>query len=126
MTTGTLLLETPRQLSERSGLSVGQIRTLIRTGRLDCVRVGCRDFIPDGAFEKFVEEGRKKSWEGETKDPASGISRSAGLITSPGLSAVEVASAARAQQTAKRLKLISRSSSAPEEDKVQATPLRCS
>jgi hypothetical protein len=102
--THTRLLETPKQLSERSGLSVGQIRTLMRTGRLECVRVGCRDFIPAGAFEKFIEEGRKKPWEGATKDAASGISKSAGFTTSPGPSTVAAVSAARLRQTATKLK----------------------
>ena len=125
--TGTPLLERPKQLSERTGLSVSQIRTLIRTRRLDCVRVGCRDFIPAGAFEKFVEEGRTKSWEDEIKVPVSVGSKSALLTTSSGLSTVAAASAALARQTANKLKSSSPNGSNSEEGgTAQVIPPQCS
>ena len=99
----TPLLERPKQLAKRTGLSERQIRHLIETGQLRRVRVGCRDFIPVGEFEKFVAEGTQNSWEDGTKDHAFAISKSARPITSPGPSAVAAASAARARETARRL-----------------------
>jgi excisionase family DNA binding protein len=54
--TGKPLLETPKQLAKRTGLSERQIRHLIDTGQLEHVPVGCRVFVAAGALEKFVAE----------------------------------------------------------------------
>ena len=70
------LLERPKQLAKRTGLSERQIGHLIETWQLKRVRLGCRDFIPAGEFEKFVVEGTQKSWEDGTKDHAFAISKS--------------------------------------------------
>ena len=76
----TPLLERPKQLAKRTGLSERQIRHLIETGQLKRVRLGCRDFIPAGEFEKFVVEGTQTSWADGTKDPGFAISRARDLL----------------------------------------------
>jgi hypothetical protein len=108
------LLETPKQLTTRSGLSEGQIRQLIKTGQLQHVRVGCRILIPTGALEKFVAEGTQESWAGGIKDHDFAIFKSVTHSTSPGPSAVAAASARLVRQTANELKRSSRNSSSSE------------
>jgi excisionase family DNA binding protein len=56
--TGTPLLETPKQLAKRTGLSERQIRHLIETGKLEHVPVGSRIFIPAGDSKGSSRKGR--------------------------------------------------------------------
>ena len=102
----TPLLETPKQLAERSGLSERQIRHLIKTGELEHVRVASRVFIATGEFEKFLTERTVKPCQDETKDHAFAISISAKSTTSPGPSTVAAASARLVRQTASKLKSV--------------------
>ena len=75
-------LETPKQLAARVNLSEGQVRNLIRTGRLEHIMVGCRVLIPVGAFAQFLEAKKVKPCQDAIKDrdycrlkPAPGIRR---------------------------------------------------
>jgi excisionase family DNA binding protein len=92
-----LLLETLQQLSERSGLSIAQVRGLIATGRLAHVRVGSRLLIPKGAFEEFIQAETVKPCRDENRGRNFDGSMTERVGTSFGQSEVEVASAARAR-----------------------------
>jgi len=99
-----LRLETSKQLAERVGVSEGAIRTLIRNRQIEYVQIGSRVLIPTGAWERFVTANTVKPCQDVTKVRASVGSKSATASTSPGPSAVAVASAQLAVQTASKLK----------------------
>jgi excisionase family DNA binding protein len=119
-------LETPKQLATRVGVTERKIRHLIRTRQIEHVWIGSRVHIPMGAFARFVEERKVEPCHDEIKGHVSVGSKSAGASTLPGLSMVAAASAARARQTASKLKLSSRSSSTRGSDEAaQMIPLKC-
>jgi len=103
------VLETPRQLAARVGLSKYQIRKLVVTGELEHVLIVKRVHIPLSAWERFIEANTRggKSWQGETRDPSSDGLQSAKPTTSPGQSTVAAASARLAQQAARQLRSFS-------------------
>jgi excisionase family DNA binding protein len=108
------MLETPKQLARRVGLSEGQVRHLINTNQLEFVPIGERKRIPSGAFERFIEERSVKPCRDKIKDRGFVGSTSANASTSHGPKAVAAVSAQLARQTAKKLKSNSRNGSALE------------
>ena len=111
-------LETPRQLAARVGLTIGQVRGLIATGRLEHVMIGSRVHIPNDAFARFLETQRVKTCQDETKGPASDGSLSVTAFTSLGPNTAAAASARQARQIASKLKRPSENGSKPEADAV--------
>jgi len=105
--TDTPILETPRQLAARVGLSERQVRNLMQTRQLAYVCIGSRLHIPTGAFDEFLAKGTVKPWADETKVQGYGGSQSGGASISPGPSAAGAASARLARQTANELKRFS-------------------
>jgi hypothetical protein len=97
-------LETPKQLAERVGLTERKIRHLINTCQIEHVWIGSRVHVPRGAFGRFIDTKKVTPCQDEIKVPVSVGSKNATVSTSPGLSAVAAASAARARQTANKLK----------------------
>ena len=97
-------LETPKQFATRRGLSLGQVRHLIHTRRLEYVMIGTRPLIPTGAWTRFLETSTVNPCPDATKDPVSVGSKSASASTSPGPSMAAAASARLARQTANKLK----------------------
>ena len=67
--TSTPLLETPRQLAERAGISERQVRSLITSGRLAHVKIGGRVMVPAGAFELFLETETVKTMSRRNQGP---------------------------------------------------------
>lgn len=104
-------LRTIPQFCRETGLSRYAVDTLVREGRLDHVVVVQRKLIPDGAYERFIEQNTVTSCRDETQVRASASSTSAASSTSSGLKEVAAGSAALARQTADKLKLLSRRSS---------------
>jgi hypothetical protein len=51
-------VETPKQLAERVGISEGKVRHLIRGDLLEHVWIGCRVYIPAGAWPRFIANQR--------------------------------------------------------------------
>src|SRR6516165_12427689 len=120
-------LETPKELATRVNISEGQVRHLIRTGKLEYVMVGCRVHIPAGAFARFIEARKVKPCQDEIKDRDCAGSTSASVSTSPGPSMAAAASARLARQTANKLKSSSRNGcSAEGAAPAQVIPLRSS
>jgi excisionase family DNA binding protein len=120
-----LILETPKQLAARVGLRERQIRSLIDSGKLEFVMIGKRVHIPDGAFERFIEENRVTKCQDETKVPNFNGAKLAEPITSCGPSTVAVAGARLVRQTANKLKSSSRNGCKQEPaNKAQVIPLK--
>ena len=105
------LLETPKQLAKRVGLTVGAIHQLMNDGKLSFVQIGTRRRIPPGTWEVYIETNTVRPCRDAIKDQSSNFSISAGAFTSFGRNGVAAASAALARQTAQRLKSSSRNSS---------------
>ena len=120
-------LETPKQLAKRVGLTEGKIRHLINTRQLEHVWIGSRVHVPKGAFGRFIEAKKVTPCQDEIKVPVSVGSKNATVSTSPGLNTVAAASAARARQTAKKLKSSSQNGSNSEGGgTAQVIPPQCS
>ena len=69
------LLETPKELAERVGIPVSNVRYLIREDMLDHIFTapGRRNpKIPSGAWERYVESFTIKAAKSESSDAASG------------------------------------------------------
>lgn len=69
------LLETPKELAERVGIPVSNVRYLIREDMLDHIFTapGRRNpKIPQGAWERYVEKFTVKAAKSERRDAASG------------------------------------------------------
>jgi len=99
-----VILETPKQLAARVGLRVRQIRSLIDSGKLEYIMIGSRVHIPDGAFERFVEQNKvTPCLDGTRVQDSNGIVTGQ-LFTSAGPRTDAAASAALARQTAQKLK----------------------
>lgn len=121
------LLETPRQVAERAGISEGQVRYLIGSGRLEYVKIGSRLMIPAGAFERFIETEAVKPRRDEIKGQSHAGSKNGTLTTSPGPNTAGAASAALARQIASKLKRSSPNGSSPENaDMAPVIPLKFS
>jgi excisionase family DNA binding protein len=105
------LLATPKQAASVMGLTVSQVRGLIRDGRIARVRIGNRILIPRDAIERFIQENTVKPCHVEIQEPASASSESGDATTSSGQKMVAAGSAARARQIANRLKSRSPNSS---------------
>jgi hypothetical protein len=103
-------LETPKQLAARVGLSERQIRHLIHSRQLEHVLIGCRVFIPGGAWMRFLEIKKVQPCQDETKALDCAGSPSASASISRGPNEAAAASAALARQTANKLKSRSPSS----------------
>ena len=99
-----MILETPKQLAARVGLKERQIRSLIDSGKLQFVMVGCRIHIPEGEFERFIEQNRVTKCQDGTRDQNSNGTAMVQLGTSHGPRMDAAASAALARQTANKLK----------------------
>jgi len=52
--------ESPKELAQRIGLSVGLIKRLIAENQIEHVIIGARSFVPDGSFERFIEAVKSK------------------------------------------------------------------
>ena len=101
------MLETPKQLAARVGLKQRAIRSLISSGKLEFVMIGCRVHIPEGAFERFIEQNRvTKCQDGTAGLNCTGVP-SVNNGSSPGQMAV-AANARLVRQTANKLKSSSR------------------
>jgi excisionase family DNA binding protein len=111
------LLLTIKQTARKMGLKDGQVRKLIRDGRLAHVRVGSRLMIPRGAIERFIIDNTVQPCRGEIPAPAFDFSKSADAFTSAGLNQAAAGSAALALQTANKLKSHSPSSFTHESEK---------
>ena len=106
-----MILETPKQLAARVGLSERQIRSLIDAGKLEFVMIGCRIHIPDGAFERFIEENKvTPCLDGTRVQNSSGANLPEPTISS-GTRMMAATGARLVRQTANRLKQSSRNGS---------------
>ena len=120
-------VETLKQFASRVGISEGQARHLVNSGRLPHVRIGDRIFVPPGAWPSFLANNTVIRCQDETKDHDYGGSRSGNAFTSLGPNAVAAASARLARQTATKLKSSSRNGCSDEDgEQAQVIPLRCS
>jgi excisionase family DNA binding protein len=121
------LLATPKQASEMMGLSVAQIRALVKSRKLAHVPVGSRNMIPRDAIQQFIVDNMVTPCRAETQDRAFAISASAGAGISCGPSEAAAGSAARALLIADRLKSPSQTSSTlTPERRGRVIPLRSS
>src|SRR5262249_52491785 len=93
------------------GLTERQIRSLIDSGKLEYVMIGCRVHIPDGAFERFVEANKVSPCLDGTKALSCVGAKPVEHITSSGLSMAAAAGTRQALQTANKLKQSSRNGS---------------
>ncbi|HKH81701.1 MAG TPA: helix-turn-helix domain-containing protein [Methylovirgula sp.] len=105
------LLATPRQAAHLLGLTDGQIRDLIRTGRIAHIMIGKRFMVPRDDIERFIAENRVQPCRDATPGQSFDSSRGAVPGISSGRNEVAAASAARARQIAKKLKPSSGNSS---------------
>jgi excisionase family DNA binding protein len=120
-----VLLETPKQLAARVGLKERQIRTLIDSGKLEYVKIGCRVHIPDGAFERFIEHNKVTPCQDETKELNFTGAKTGEPSISFGQSTVAAASRQQALQTASKLRQSSRDGSKPDGgQQAQVIPLK--
>jgi len=87
------VLETLKQLADRVGISSGQARHLVHSGRLEHVRIGARIFVPEGAWERFITANTVTLCPDATVAPDYGGSQSASASTSLGPSTAAAASA---------------------------------
>jgi excisionase family DNA binding protein len=121
------LLLTIKQAARKMGVKDGQIRKLVRDGRLAHVKVGSRAMIPRGAIEQFIAENTVQPCQGEIRGPVYGSSKSADASTSAGLNQAAAGSAARALQIANKLKSHSPNSSTPDSEQAdRETPRKSS
>ena len=86
-------VETLKQLAERVGISLGQARHLICSGRLQHVRIGARILVPEGAWERFITANTVTLCPDATVAPDYAGSQSASASTSPGPTTAAAASA---------------------------------
>ena len=93
------ILETPKQIATRVGISIGAINRLMNDRKLSFVRIGTRRVIPPGAWEDYIEAHTVKSWRDAIKDQNSNIFKGANPSTFFGQNEAAAASAALAQQT---------------------------
>ena len=115
------------QTAKVMGLSVSQVRQLIRSRRLEHILVGRRPFVPKTAIPRFIAENTVQPCHDETPAPVSASSKSGAVFTSAGPKLVAAGSAARARQIANKLKSPLRSSCASEhEPAARVIPLKSS
>ena len=120
-----MTLETPKQLAARVGLTERQIRGLIDSRKLEYVKIGCRVHIPDGAFERFVEQNKVTPCQDETKGQDSSGIVTVQPSTSAGQRTDAAASVRLARQIANKLKSCSpNGSKLGHENEAQVIPLR--
>jgi hypothetical protein len=100
-------VETPKQLAARVRISERKLRRLIQIRRLEHVMIGCRVYIPVGAWARFLKAETVLPCHDETKDRDSAGSTSASASTSHGPNGAAAASARLARQTANELKSFS-------------------
>jgi excisionase family DNA binding protein len=105
------MLATPKQAAKELGVTVGQIRGLVRENRLAHVSIGSRVMIPRDALQQFILNNTVSACQDETPARAFDSSISAAATTSPGPIMGARVSAARARQIANKLKSRSPSSS---------------
>ena len=118
-------VETLKQLAERVGISLGQARHLICSGRLQHVRIGARILVPEGAWERFITANTVTLCPDATVAPDYAGSQSASASISPGPTTAAAASAQLARQTANKLKSSSLNGcSGGLSEKAQEIPLR--
>ena len=86
-------VETLKQLADRVGISLGQARHLVCSGRIEHVRIGARRFVPEGAWERFITTNTVMPCPDATVAPDYAGSLSASASTSPGPSTAAAASA---------------------------------
>ena len=98
------LLQTITQTAAIMGLKYGQVRGLIREGRLAHVKIGSRFMIPRGAIEEFIRGNTVQPCQGEIPGRVYATSNDAAYSTFAGPNQVAAESAARALQIASRLK----------------------
>jgi excisionase family DNA binding protein len=109
------MLETPKQCAARLGvISERTIRDLIRKREIEHVRIAGRVYLPEGAFERYVEERKIEPCRDGGTDQGCNGDLTGEPITSSGKSAAASASVRLAQQTANKLKKCSQSGSMSE------------
>jgi hypothetical protein len=96
------------------GLSVLQVRALVRSRRLEHVLVGRRVFVPKAAIPRFIAENTVQPCRGETQAPDFASSSIGAATTSAGPRMGAIGSAQRALQIAASLNSRSPNSSTPE------------
>jgi excisionase family DNA binding protein len=107
-------VETPKQLAERVGISVGKVRKIIALGQLEHVKIGSRIHIPSNAFSRFLENQRATRCQDETTVRTSIGAPNAAVSISPGQSVAAAASAQHALRIASKLKQPSENGCRPE------------
>lgn len=98
------LLASVKETAKVLGLTDGQVRGLLREGRIAFVRVGARLLVPRDAIQQFIIDFTVSPCRDETVVLACTSSKNATATTLDGQSAVAAGSAARAQQIAEKLK----------------------
>jgi excisionase family DNA binding protein len=120
-------VETIKQLAERTGLSKRTIRSIIQSGELEHVCIVKRKYVPEGAFERYVDRNTVRPCRDETKVPSCVGSPNVGATTSPGPSMAAAASARLALQTANELKKsLGNGCTSEAGGPAQVIPLKCS
>src|SRR5262249_18734773 len=85
-------VETLKQLADRVGISLGQARHLVHSGRLQHVRIGARRYVPEGAWERFITDNTVTPCLDATVVPNYAGSQSGSASTSHGPSTAAAAS----------------------------------
>jgi hypothetical protein len=106
------MLCTAKMAAEVMGLKPQQVRSLIRDQKIAYVPIAGRRMIPRDAIEEFIVRNTVSPCHVETPECVSASLRSEAVSTLSGLKAAAAGSAARALQTADKLKSLSPSSSA--------------
>lgn len=89
------LLATPRQAEHVLGLTPGQMRALISSGRIAHIMIGKRVMVPRDDIERFIAENTVQPRPDATQDQSFDSLRNDGLGTSSGRNEAAAASAAR-------------------------------
>ena len=93
-----------RQFCERYDLSRYAVNILIAQGNLAYFLVGKRKYIPEGAWEEYLERKMLLPCQDATTDQGYGFSKNVSVTTLSGQKANAAASAALARRTATKLR----------------------
>jgi hypothetical protein len=100
------------QFGQVIGLTIGQVRAIIRARRIPYVEIGRRFFIPKAAIPRFIEENTVQPCRDEIQDHVCASSKNEVVFTSAGPKLAAAGSAARVRHIADKLKSSLPSSSA--------------
>ena len=118
------LLVSLKVAAEVLGLTLVQMRQLIRNRKIAHVRLG-HPMVPRDAIQQFIDENTVPTCPDETVAPGFVFSQSGNVSTSSGQKTVAAGSAQRALRIAERLKSPSQTSSTLETDQVdRVIPLK--